>query len=465
MKVLYVIRSVAHFSYHESIIRHLCARSNKVHVLFDRRTSRHYPYDPVRHFLAVESRATADWSIRRKDIWRRPLFASREVLSYSSYLTRKDQSDYYLKRWEGYLPLPVRLAVRCGRIKSFLASRKVQSCLRSFEDRVAPDATITRWLKEHKPDVVVASPINMRFSEEVEYIKAARSLGIPTAVPVLSWDNLTTKGVFHVIPDLTLAWNREQFESAMKIHRVPPDKIVVTGAPFFDKWFDSSVFAVERKAFCRQVGIHPDKPFVVYLGSSMNIARDETWLVRELAACLKRHSNPLIQRMNILVRPHPANAFIYEGLEGENIQVYPKNGALPDSESSMRDFYNTLRYCVATVGINTTGMIDAVIADKPCVAIMTDHYRSTQALTSHFRCLLDADVLEIAKSSSECVDTIKRLCGGGDSREHSRRKFVADFIRPCGIQRPAGAVAAEAIEFAGQGKSASQINAFLTNLN
>jgi len=418
----------------------------------------------VRKFLVKESGAAADWLIRRNDLWRRPLFAAREVLSYANYLTRNEGSDYYVKRWEGYLPWPVRVAARFPPAKGFLAREGTQSRLRRFEEYVVPDKAICESLKNHRPDIVVASPINMRFSEEVEYIKAAKALGIPTAVPVLSWDNLTTKGVFHVIPDLTLAWNHTQFESAKEIHRVPPDKIVVTGAPFFDKWFDSPV-AGERESFCRQAGLPPERPFVAYLGSSMNIARDETWLVRELSACLKRHANPSIKGMNILVRPHPANAFIYERLEGENIQVYPKKGALPDTESSMRDFYNTLRYCVATVGINTTGMIDAVIADKPCVTIMTDQYRSTQALTAHFQCLLDADVLEIAKSSSECVDILKRLCGGGDSKGHLRRKFVADFIRPRGLQRPAGAVAAEAIEFAGQGKSACQINSLLTNLN
>lgn len=75
--------------------------------------------------------------------------------------------------------------------------------------------------------------MNIRFSEEVEYVKAANAIKIPTVVHVLSWDNLTTKGLCHIIPNLTLVWNEIQSQEAITIHEVPDDKILITGSLFF----------------------------------------------------------------------------------------------------------------------------------------------------------------------------------------------------------------------------------------
>ncbi len=460
MRVLYVLRSATYFSYHEPVIRHLCRNGQRVEALLAPEIGERYSGAAMQACLADVKGLTIGRLIPRNDRWRWFLFSSRELLSYSSYLNRKDQSEFYLKRWQRYLPSRIRRVVsRSKPVNSLLAVGLTQSFLRTFERLVPPDTSITRWLQENRPDVVVVSPTNMHYSEETEYVKAAKAVGIPTVVSVLSWDNLTTKGLIHIHPDLTLAWNQTHFKEAMEIHRIRSNKMVITGAPLFDKWFQAEHLGIERKAFCRRVGLPPERPFVAYLGSSVNIARDETWLVRELARCLRTHQNPDIRRMNILIRPHPANARVYQQFKETQVCVWPKEGALPDSEESKRDFYNTLRYCVATVGINTTGMIDAVIADKPCVTIMTEYYRATQSQAVHFQHLLDADVLEIAKTAEECADVIEMLWKGADVKQKARRQFVLDFVRPHGLHRPTGEIAARAIELLAMGKNAAQIDA------
>src|SRR5688572_13049811 len=150
----------------------------------------------------------------------------------------------------------------------------------------------------------------MRESEEIEYIKAARAVGIPSVVGVLSWDNLTTKGLFHVLPDLVLVWNRTQQEEAVRIHGIPAERAVITGSPFFDKWFDAERLLMDRDAFCRRVGLESRRPFLLYLGSTSNIAADETWLVSELARRMREHPDPEVRDTAILARPHPQNAAV-----------------------------------------------------------------------------------------------------------------------------------------------------------
>lgn len=459
MRILYLLRSKAYFTYHESVIRSLSESGHEVELLFDEGWSKGASDHALQAFLSEGHQIKVGWAIRRRGLLRQPLFASRELLSYASYLNRQEQSNYYLNRWQGYLPAPLRYTVKSRQVQRLLARETSQAKLRAFERRTAPDARIINSLKASRPEVVVASPINMRYSEEVEYIKAAKALNIPTVVPVLSWDNLTTKGLFHVIPDLTLVWNQAHFEEAVNIHRVPPEKIVITGSPFFDKWFENDDVERTREQFCQKVGLDPSAPFIAYLGSSANIARDETWLVRELASSLRRHENQDLRRAGILVRPHPANARIYEQLKEEQVSVWPRRGQLPDSAEAREDFLCTVRYSIAAAGINTTGMIDAVITGKPCVTIMTDEYRSTQLQAVHFKHLLDSNALEVVSNAAECVEMLERLSQGLDSKKEMRQRFVEQFVRPQGLHKAAGEVAALAIEMAASGRSAVEINA------
>lgn len=322
---------------------------------------------------------------------------------------------------------------------------------------IPADKRILKDLANENPDAVVVSPMNMRYSEEVEYVKAAIKLQIPTIVPVYSWDNLTTKGLYHLVPHITLVWNHIQAREAEEIHHIPHDKLVITGAPFFDKWFAMGAPKESYQRFCQKRGLDPQRPFVLYLGSSVNIAPDETWLVDRLYQRIQNHANHRIQNLGMLVRPHPANARIYAQLDQSEITVWPKDGALPEDDETQADFFDMLYYCTATIGINTSGMIDAVINDKPCIAVMTAKYRATQAQALHFKQLLDADVIEVAYSLSDALKKIEQILGGEDRCREQRKKFVEKFVRPRGVKRAAGEVAAVVIQSVAEGRSVAQI--------
>jgi hypothetical protein len=465
MKILYVMRSVVDYGGNAQIIARLCAGGNSVEALFDPVWSNERPDTAARAGLEKTPGLTFGWSLRRKNRWELFLLVSRELLTYSSYLNRKGQSAFYKKRWEGYLRPPVRWMVRRFPPARWLVSTGLARwLLRSFERLAPSEASIIRWLKDNRPDVVVASPANIHFSPEVEYLKAARARGIPTVIPVFSWDNLTTKGLYPIVPDVVLAWNRTQSTEASLIHRVPGKHIVITGAPLFDRWLAAGTLGLGREAFCRKAGLDPEAPFSVYLGSSANIAADETWLVQELVDTLRRHPNPAMRNMNILVRPHPGHARHFQQVKDRLTVVWPPEGALPDTEERLGDFYNTLQHCVCTVGINNSAMLEAVINDRPCLTIITDRYKTTQMETGHFQSLLDFDMLEITRSAAECVERIETLWKGRDTRQAARRRFVEEFIRPRGIDRPAGAAAARAIELTALRKSAAAIDRELGNI-
>lgn len=442
MKVLFLGRSVAHFSYYDSVLAAFATAGHDVHFQYDEGWSRKFSDHALRAFREQHPDVTVGTATRRTGWWRRPLFFCRELRTYASYEARRGQSRYYRDRWAAYLPRSWRALLRIPPARWLVGSSPVRALLAAVERAAPPDDGIVAALKRAAPEALIVSPANMRFSEQVDYLKAARTLGIPSALVVLSWDNLSTKGLLHERPDLLLAWNASHRRDAIEIHGQPEDRIAVVGAPFFDKWFDRPELSITPETFATRVGLDPNRPFAVYLGSSRNIARDESWVVEGILAELSASDEPL----QLLIRPHPANAAVYARFENHaGVAVWPKKGSLPDSEEAQLDLEATLAYAVGAVGINTSGMIDAVIADLPTVAVVLPQYDRTQSEAVHFQSLRDYDAITLAPGIDAAAKAVRDIRAGDDPRREARRNFVREFVRPHGWERSAGAVAAETV--------------------
>ena len=354
----------------------------------------------------------------------------------------------------------MRPLVRDRHGQRVLKAGLARDLLARIESAIPADGAIKCEIADYAPDVVVCSPLNLRRSEEVEYLKAAKSLGIPTVLPVYSWDNLSTKGLIHVLPDLLLGWNMVHEQEAIEIHGIDPVRVVQTGSPFFDKWFSLPQQFGGREEFMKKVGLDPTRPYLLYLGSSSNIARDESWVVAEIA---KQFCNdPVLHDMQILVRPHPANNEVYDKVLREDVAIWPRKKQLPDDPDSQLDFVNSVRHAVLSVGINTSGMIDALIQDQPVAAFISDTFRSTQEEAVHFRHMREAGCLYEVNSAAHLSTVIKSLREGEpESLRGQRRAFVRAMVRPHGLDQNAGQLSAWCIEKLADGIKPEAVKALL----
>lgn len=457
-RVLFVGRSTAHFSYFESVIAALMGRGADVELLLDEQWSKSWATghedSAIEEFLKAHPGLKIDWLIRRSDSHRNRAFGLRELRAYRSYLVRKETTPFYVKRWRQYLTQPYRGWTDSHRFERFLRSPLGEAWLRLQEWKTPPDPRITELVRAKAPDVVLICPMNMRFSEETDYAKAARKLGIPVAVTVISWDNLSTKGLFHVTPDRLFVWNRPQWEDAVEIQKTPKNRLRIAGAPFFDKWFDKTEGLRPRAEFCAQLGFDPERRILLYLGSSKNIAKNEAWFVQEVLATLRASADARLRDMQILVRPHPANADIYEALSAPGVRVWPEAGALPETRQGFADMRNSFAHADAAVGINTSGMIDAVLAGLPTFSVRIPKYAQTQSDSKHFRYLEAGEALYLTDDLAAFEATLAACLNGDDPRLQRRRDFARDFARPQGLERPAGDVVAEGVlALAGRGRA------------
>lgn len=448
MNILFVSRSKAHFIYYESILAAILTQGHQVKLLFDKKWSEKVTDTALQSFLKAHDNIITGETLRRSGWLRQPVLLMRELRSYLDYLQRSGQSPFYAERWRKYLPGWLITLVHVPLLANFFQSPLCLSLLANAENLLPADVGIVNSLKVFQPDLVIVSPGNMRFSEEIEYVKVARSLRIPSFIPVLSWDNLTTKGLFQVLPDWIMAWNEAQKCEAVSVHRANPERVLVTGAPFFDKWFNEPALLMEREAFCRKIGISPERPYLAYLGSSKNIARDETWLVRTILEQLQSHPDEHVRNVQLVVRPHPANAEIYRNLADiPDIAVWPIIGSLPEDAETTGMLYNTMHHSVAAVGLNTSAMIDAILLNKPCFAMLSEQYSQTQVQAMHFQHLLSARVLGLVKEPSELAEKLGLLMTQElDPEKDYRQRFILDFVRPHGLETSAGKMVVNYIE-------------------
>ena len=331
------------------------------------------------------------------------------------------------------------------------AVRVLERALMTCEQAIPVNQPMVDFLRQQGPDVLLVSPLVSAASEQVDWIKAAQSCGIRTAACIASWDNLTNKGLLRVEPDLVLVWNDAQKREAHEYHYIPLDKIATTGAQLFDRWFGKAVTR-NREAFCARVGLPDTRPFLLFTGSSSFISRsnDEVPFVQKWIAAIRASGDALLRDVPILVRPHPYNYLEWRsdplaGVSG--VAVYPQRQYNPVDDENRADFFDSLYHCAAVVGVNTSAMIEAAIIGRPVFSLSLDFAR-TQEGTIHFHYLLpeNGGFLRVASSVDTHVRQLSECLRKPEAARAETQRFVASFIRPHGVERPATPIFADAIE-------------------
>ncbi len=334
-----------------------------------------------------------------------------------------------------------------GRSSGVLAAL-VPRLMALVESAVPVSGAVREWLASRRPDVVVVAPLLDWRSEQVEIVKAARALSIPCAVSVTSWDNLSSKGLLRPIPDRVFVWNEAQINEAAEMHRIPRERVVATGAQRFDPWFEA-IPSRSPEELRRDAGLPVGMPYALYLCSSSFIAREERAFVLHWIAALRASADPRLASLGILVRPHPKNLGEWrEGpLDDPRASVWPRTAGSMTDGASRADFYDSIAHCAAVVGINTSALIEAAIVGKPVLTITDGTFADTQQGTLHFHYLRAANggFLHEANSLSEHLSQLG-VALDHEGTDPSASAFVARFVRPHGLDRPATPILADAIE-------------------
>jgi hypothetical protein len=348
-----------------------------------------------------------------------------------------------LVRWPGFRTAPVRHLL-------FRLLRGVERC-------IPVRAEVRELLERQSPDVLMVTPLLYFGSRQVEHIRAAQALGIPTLLGVGSWDHLTTKGLIHEIPDHVAVWNELQKSEAIELHGVPADRLIVTGAQAYDHWFDRRP-STTREEFCARVGLPADRPYLLYLCSSPFITPHEVPFVLRWIEAIRASPAPELRRVGILIRPHPQNAEQWTNVDlssSRDVAIWPRAGANPIDAAAKADYFDSMFHSHAVVGVNTSALIESGIVGRRVYSILVDEFSTTQEGTLHFQHLknVEGGLLRLASTldehTAQLVATLQTATDPGDDRKV--RGFVQAFVRPHGLDIAATPRIVEAVERIGAG--------------
>ena len=452
MKLLISMRHAGALRNFASTVSELARRGHEIHLAFMTRDKR--GDDRVARALVSEHASITCEEVRIKTpgAYGGLVADVRAAADYLRYLAPEYRDAHALRaRAESRLPPALRpvLTRPLARTKPALAGL---SLLRAGVERaVPPHRAILDFVRRRKPDAVLVTPLVELGSDQVEYIKAAQALGIPSGLLVHSWDNLTNKGLIHARPDRVFVWNDAQKREAVRLHGIPATQVVVTGAPGFDQWFDRGP-STARDAFCRTVGLPADAPFFLYVCSSQFIAPHEDDFVRKWIRALRLAPDAEVRAAGVLVRLHPrtqpqhAGRFVYP--EFDRVAVWPRGGANPVDDASKNDYFDSLYHAAAVVGINTSAQIEAAIVGRPVFSIRVPEYAATQEGTLHFDYLLHegGGLLQIADTLEEHARALAPALRSPDDGRHRLQPFVRGFVRPHGLDVAATPLLADSIE-------------------
>jgi hypothetical protein len=453
MRVLVATRGVSVFSVFSSIIEELLDEGAQVRLLFDRDWSGDSFSDAVNSFAEANENLEVGWLEPGSGVRQRCEFVAREFRSYASYETRGRVHGLYVSRQRRYLnglfPRKFQRLLERSHLWDLVGKSKLAFRAAGFLDsRIPPNKAIIQDIQSFNPDVVLATPTNLRYATEAGYLKAARHLGIPTVVPVFTWDNLTTKGLIPIIPDRLLVWNKTHEKEAIEVHNIPPANIKIVGSSMFDKWFDSAISPLDRAQFEQDIGLPKDVRYVLYMGSSVNIAGDEGCIAVDLADAMEAKLGPGMNGMKIVVRPHPANEKTFQEISDPRVIVWLRGeDRLPDTPADFSLYLAFLKYADCVVGINTTGMVDAAIHGENVITLNLPRFHGSNAREAeHIKTIassgifFDADTLEIAATKIVDAASGERIVD-----QKLRTDFIEKFVRPRGNNVTAGSVAAKEI--------------------
>jgi hypothetical protein len=415
MKVLMVGQHAGVFRDLDSVVRELCWRGHQVVLLHG--TSLDNP-----HLLEIAG-VTSEERPEPSESWPRRLRVGRQVINRGIYLRASHPSpERVVSAIERDLPDGIRAKVNRPLWRSVIGRRAALNVWRWIEAASPASPTVLSLLKRIDPDVMLVSPTTWPTDPfEADYLHGGRTLGIPTIGCANRWDDLTSQGTIHVLPDVYLAWNEALALEAAEIHGIPASTIRITGTPHLDTFF-SLRRNMTRAEVCARLG-RPDAPYVVFLGSPQTLWDDDSFLVTALANALAREC----------------------GVNAPGVVYLPHESREP---ASLQEYFDQLAHATSVFGLNTPAFLDAAVANCPCLTIVTETYWPAQGRTGHFRHLLAGKFLNVCRDMDDAATCVRRIADGGDDRAPDRRAFTHWFIRPCGLDMAAGDVVASVIETA-----------------
>jgi hypothetical protein len=450
VKIFFSMRHLGSLRVYEPVIRELAARGHELHLALGRAEALGWT-TALDNLIADCPTVTYSWgSASPAAFWAEVAKTIRLWADYVRYLAPAYEPFPKLKQRAAEKVPPRLLALTNGpAFQQPSNRRRLTRVLRALERALPGVPEIERELREYRPDLVLITPLVYLGSSQFEVLRAALAMGLRTVFCVGSWDHLSSKALIRDMPQRVLVWNDTQKDEAVQLHGVPAERIVVTGAQCYDDWF-ARVPSLPREAFCRRVGLPPDRPFILYVcsalfwGSPVEAAFVQRWL-REL----RTSAHPELRDAAVLIRPHPARLEEWRPVDLSEFRDVSLYGSNPVDPASKDDYFQSLHYSSAVVGLNTSAFIEGAIVGRPIHTILLPEFHENQEGVLHFQYLftVGGGALRAGRSFEEHYQQLAAsVRGSATASMPPGQGFVRAFVRPHGLGQAATPIFCDTID-------------------
>ena len=294
----------------------------------------------------------------------------------------------------------------------------------------APPTLIDGLPAVQRPDVVLLAGVTNPGAPQLDHMKAAMALGLPAAVTVWSWDHLSGKAWIRITPDRVFVWNPTQRDEALRLHGLPDDRIVVTGAQCYDQWFDRGAEPAARGVPARH-GLDPSRICCLRLLGARPAGAGRGPFAREWIRQIRAAADPRLREANILIRPHPERLAEWEDADLAGLGRVAIAGANPIDGASRDEYFDSLFHSRAVVGLVTSAFLEAAVVGRPVFTVMKPEYRLFQMGTPHFRYLLTVEG-GLVHTAGDWPEHVAQLTRFFDDPAPALRQLERFVTRSCG---------------------------------
>ena len=294
---------------------------------------------------------------------------------------------------------------------------------------------------ERRPSLVFSS--SQQSPRVLLPILAARSLGIPTAAFIGSWDNLTSKGRIAAPFDYFLVWSENMKRELLQFYpRVAPERVHIVGTPQFDSYTDPEL-ETTREQFFQSIGADLSRPLICFSGGDHTTCPEDADHMRIVMAAVRegriRHNPQVVLRPSpvdpgdryaSVRRDYPELIYMPPAWEHPEPGNWAKCIPMPEDGALLA---NLTRYADMNINVASTMTLDFGIRDKPVVNIAFDvknpppfgiPLAEMYYPWEHYKPVVDGRACRMARSADELVEQVNAYLDNPALDREGRRWLV-----------------------------------------
>lgn len=295
-------------------------------------------------------------------------------------------------------------------------------------------------LIQFNPDLLISTH---PFGEtERRIIIEAHKKKIPVFASILSWDNLSNKGMLPLFLDKIIVWNQIQARRTLSYHpQYNSNHIIVSGIPHFDIYCSKESENFNRENYLKSIKIDPQNKVLLYCTGAASLMPREPEIIEILVKNMDNGNIPSDTYLLIRCHPHDDVDRYEKFFNHERVTI-----SKPSLDIKRQDTFTwippedeivslmaMLKASNLLLNIASTTSLDGAACEIPIINISFDGYRNDPYLNSvrrfydftHYRDVVKTQSVKIVNNEEELIYWINHYLEDPCLDKEKREKLVS----------------------------------------